>query len=135
MKVFLERVAQLLPVLGTNILTPIPGLKTPGKRLRCKIKNLIAYGNRTPNGFVVYKGSQCVEKLRPSAKDMAKNIKQGLIDSGALVLRDGFYEFTRDVEFNSPSRAANAVRGGSSNGLTCWRDAKGQKLRDIEASE
>jgi hypothetical protein len=40
-----------------------------------------------------------------------------MITDGSLVQKAGFYEFTRDAEFSSPSAAAAVVEGGSANGL------------------
>ena len=69
MEVFLEKIHQLLPVLGADALLPI-GSSSAGhaeKRiLVCNIKGLKATGHVTPTGFVVLKGSQAVFKERAS---------------------------------------------------------------------
>ena len=60
MEVFLGRIQQVLPVLGSDILTPIVGTKPKGGKkglLTCKNKGAIATGQRTESGFVVYEGS------------------------------------------------------------------------------
>ena len=57
MEVFLARIRQLLPVLGSDILAPIaqPAAKAqPGGVLFCRIKGAEARGQRTANGFVVF---------------------------------------------------------------------------------
>lgn len=36
-----------------------------------------------------------------------------------------------DVEFKSPSTAANFVTGNSTNGLVAWKDADGKKLKEL----
>jgi hypothetical protein len=41
--------------------------------------------------------------------------------------------FTVDTEFGSPSTAGCMVAGGSTNGLTAWKNAKGQTLKEIES--
>src|SRR5580658_5843991 len=69
MEVFLARVRQLLPVLGSDLLTPIgqPSAKAqPGGVLFCLIKGAEAQGQRTANGFVVFQGSTAVLEQRPS---------------------------------------------------------------------
>ena len=55
MEVFLEKIALLLPVLGTDILSPMAvPVGGPSDRLSAKIKGLVGYGQRTPSGFVVF---------------------------------------------------------------------------------
>src|SRR5262249_12263874 len=55
MEGFLGKIQTLLPVLGCNLL--IPKMQSPKKeRLICRIKGLVAYGARSQNGFVVFKG-------------------------------------------------------------------------------
>jgi len=70
MEVFLTRICQLLPVLGCDILTPLlkyEKSRTLGSSLTCSIKGLTATGQRTPNGFVVFKDSETTSDLRQSA--------------------------------------------------------------------
>ncbi len=137
MEVFLTRIQQLLPILGTNVLTS-PSSKNDAQaqkdRLRCKIKGLIATGWRTESGFVVVKGSQAVPDDRPSARDWSKQKRDQLLDRGVLERRSNHLLFKKDYEFSSPSAAAGIIRGGNSNGLTCWKDEKtGMPLKDLEA--
>jgi hypothetical protein len=71
---------------------------------------------------------------RESAKNWPAVIakRQELIANGTLIQKDGFYEFTRDVEFSSPSAAAAAIEGGSANGLIEWRTKDGRVLKDLD---
>lgn len=132
MDIFLDRILKLLPVMGTSLLSaPEADVKTADERLICKIKGLLAYGNRTDNGFNVYKGSQAVLEDRPSSV-RGRVRRKLLLDKGVLTGRDDCLIFTRDHEFSSPSLAAAAIRGGASNGLTCWRTKSGKKLKEIE---
>ncbi len=71
MEVFLSRIRQLLPVLGSDILAPIaqPAAQSqPGGVLFCRIKGAEARGQRTSNGFVVFHGSAAVLEERPSSE-------------------------------------------------------------------
>ena len=71
MEDFLERVRQLLPVLGSDILAPIAQTAVKGtlsQILLCEIKGAKGRGQRTANGFVVFQGSTAVLKERPSAE-------------------------------------------------------------------
>jgi hypothetical protein len=59
MEVFLAHVRQLLPILGSDLLTPIvqAAKEQPGGVLFCRIKGAEAKGQRTANGFVIFKDS------------------------------------------------------------------------------
>jgi len=48
-------------------------------------------------------------------------LRMKLVADGTLIEKDGFYVFTRDAEFSSPSAAASVIHGGGANGLTEWR--------------
>ena len=135
MDIFLDRILKLLPVLGTSLFSiPEVNKKSVTNKLICKIKGLIAYGNRTDNGFIVYKDSEAVLEDRASAV-RNKVRRQILLDKGVLVKQDNCLIFSRDHEFTSPSLAAAAIRGGASNGLTAWKTKEGKTLKEIEASE
>jgi hypothetical protein len=137
MEVFLARIRQLLPVLGSDILTPVTQTSAPpqpGGVLICRIKGAEARGQRTVNGFVVFSGSTAVLEERPSAESYPTVLaqrKQMVVD-GALVERDGFLAFTKDAEFSSPSAAAVVVHGGSANGLTAWKTEGGKTLKQLD---
>jgi len=59
-------------------------------------------------------------------------LRDKLIADGTLVQTDGFYLFTRDVEFSSPSAAASVIEGGSANGLIEWRTKDGRVLKELD---
>lgn len=138
MEVYLSRIRQVLPVLGSDLLSPISGsIKPvhPQPLLICKIKNAIAKGRRTESGFVVFAQSTAVLNIRPSAEAQYPNtvaLRQRLIQEKTLVERDGLFVFVKDVEFSSPSAAAAVVHGGSANGLTAWKGETGKTLKELE---
>jgi hypothetical protein len=137
MEVFLDRIRQLLPVLGFDILAPItqPAAKAqPGGVLFCRVKGAEARGQRTANGFVVFQGSSaCLEQRR-----LAENFpyvlaqRKQLIADGTLIEKSGFLVFTKDAEFSSPSAAAAVVHGGSANGLLVWKTKDGESLKQLD---
>jgi hypothetical protein len=138
MEIFLERIYQLMPVLGVDALLPIgstPSGNVERQILVCEIKGLKATGRLTPAGFVVLKDSQAVLQERPSAQQYPSAIapRRKLIEDGTLVEDGGHLRFTRDTEFSSPSAAATVVHGGSANGLLAWRNADGMTLKELEA--
>ncbi len=138
MEIFLERIHQLMPVLGADALLPIvstPTGETEKQILACEIKGLRATGRLTPSGFLVLKGSQAVLKERASAHQYPYTIasRRRLIEDGTLVEDNGHLTFTRDSEFSSPSAAATVVHGGSANGLLAWKNKDGKTLKELEA--
>jgi len=137
MEVFLTHIKQLLPVLGSDILSPITQAAAPvqpGGILYCKMKGAVARGQRTSNGFVVFKESTAVLQERPAAESYPTVLtrRKELIADGTLVEKDGFLKFSRDTEFSSPSAAAAVVHGGSANGLIQWRTEGGKSLKDLD---
>jgi hypothetical protein len=137
MEVFLSRIRQLLPVLGSDLLIPVaqPAAKQQsGGILFCCRKGAEGRGHRTPDGFVVLKGSTAVLQERESAEKWPATIaiRKRLIADGTLIQKDSFYQFTRDVQFSSPSAAAAVIEGGSANGLIAWRTEDGRNLKDLD---
>jgi len=138
MEIFLERIHQLMPVLGADALVPIGSMPSGNPEeqiLACEIKGLKATGRRTPTGFIVLKGSQAVLKERASAHQYPHTIasRKELIEDGTLVQDGARLRFTRDAEFGSPSAAATVVHGGSANGLLAWKTRDGKTLKELEA--
>lgn len=138
MEIFLERIHQLMPVLGADALLPIGSMPTGSAQeqmLVCEIKGLKATGHLIPTGFVVLKGSQAVLKERASAHQYPYTLasRKKLIEDGTLVKDGDHLVFSRDAEFSSPSAAATVVHGGSANGLLAWKTQDGKTLKEIEA--
>jgi len=138
MEVFLEKINQLLPVLGIDLLVPMAGSTTAdaptSKILYCEIKGLKATGFRSASGFLVQKGSEAVAVERPSSDKWpwTRNLRQRLKDDGVLHQSGDRLRFTKDIEFASPSAAAAVIHGGHANGLTAWKDASGKTLKELE---
>ena len=137
MEVFLARIRQLLPVLGSDLLAPIAqetAKSQPGGVLFCRMKGAVARGQRTVNGFVVFHDSTAVLEERPSTESypyVAAQRKQ-LIADGTLIEKDGYLVFTKDAEFSSPSAAAVVIHGGSANGLMAWKTEDGTSLKQLD---
>jgi len=139
MEIFLEKVNQLLPVLGVDLLVP-PATKkrsgSEGRGLLCEIKGLRARGHLSPDGIIVLKGSQAVLEERASTKKYPgpHNMRERLKEEGILRTESDHLVFTRDTEFSSPSAAASVIHGGHANGLTSWKDKQGRTLKEIESA-
>jgi hypothetical protein len=137
MEVFLARIRQLLPVLGSDILAPISQAAEklqPGGILFCRVKGAEARGQRTANGFVVFRGSTAVLEARPSADSYPYVLAQRkqLTAGGSLTEKNGFLTFAKDIEFSSPSAAAAVIHGGSANGLIAWKTQDGRTLKQLD---
>lgn len=138
MEVFLEKMRQVLPVLGVEAFVQKGKEDHDQEKERilfCKIKGLTAKGYLTPSGMVVMKGSQAVLEVRESSSKYPNVLVQrnNLIDEGVLVIASEAYVFSKDVEFSSPSAAAATIHGGSANGLTSWVGPSGVPLKQLQS--
>ena len=140
MEIFLAKIQQLLPVLGSELLTPLvtrdDEASAKSDKLICYIKGLEAFGKQTTTGFVILKGSRAILVERPSAATQhpfVVTLRQRLITDGTLIQDGDSLLFTKDTEFTSPSAAAAVVHGGGANGQTAWRNSQGKTLKNLEA--
>lgn len=86
-------------------------------------------GLYTPEGFVVLKGSVGRLENVASIKGTAGgNLRQRLLDTGVMRPEGATVVFERDHLFRSPSMAALALLGRTSNGWMDWKDAQGRTL-------
>lgn len=139
MEVFLEKICQLLPVLGVDLLVPASGAAIGAAAkvvLVCEIKGHKARGYRIPNGFLVLKGSEAVAHDRASSEKWPwpRNMREALKADGTLIEDGGRLVFTKDVEFAGPSAAAAVVHGGHANGLTALKTSDGRTLKELESA-
>jgi hypothetical protein len=139
MEIFLERIEQLLPALGVDVLVPMTsqaGAPNEKDLLYCEISGLKAIARLTPNGIVVLKDSQAAASLRPSAASYPwiVNSREQLLKDGILASSKEALVFQQDYEFSSPSAAAAIVHGGTANGRTAWKNGKGQTLKELESA-
>lgn len=137
MEIFLDRIHQLMPILGAEFLIPKSEPSTRRTRkndLFCEIKNVKARGRLLPTGFIVLKDSQAVLEERASTERFpyAHKLRQELLVNGKLKQETTCLRFMEDIEFSSPSSAAAVVHGGNANGLTAWKNSDGVTLKDIE---
>lgn len=138
MEIFLERIKQLLPALGVDVLVPVTsqaGTSKETQLLYCEINSLTATGRLTPNGIVVLEGSQAALSLRPSAANYPWIVasREKLLKEHVLVQSKDVLTFQQDHEFTSPSAAAAIIHGGTANGRTAWKDKKGRTLKALES--
>lgn len=93
------------------------------------LSNGVAKGKmRVQNGceYVVLEGSILDPKITSNESSIRKSRKEhadSLSEDGMVVIRD--------ITFNTPSGAANFIRGGACNGKTYWRTASDRPLSDF----
>jgi hypothetical protein len=139
MEIFLQKINQLLPVLGVELLVPVSSSTSrmsSKDSLLCEIKGLRARGRLVPNGLLILKGSEAVHQERPSVEKWPwpRDMRRKLMDEGALADKNDRLVFTKDVEFSSPSAAAAVVHGGHANALTAWKSSNGITLKEVESA-
>ncbi len=141
MEVYLEEIHQLLTVIGVEVLVPLTtSVSASGKAdvmmLYCETKGVKGMGYRIPNGMVVLPGSQVVLKEHPSAVKYPwpVNLRTQLKGQGTLKEAGTHLEFVQDYEFACPSAAAAVIHGGTTNGLTAWRNKDGKQLKELESA-
>jgi hypothetical protein len=137
-EVFLEKIKQILPVIGVELLVPASSAAIGASEkeiLTCEIKGFRARGHLIPNGFLILKDSKTVLHERASSQKWpwARNMRQKLKEDGVLAEQGDHLVFTKDAEFSSPSAAAAVVHGGHANGLIAWKNSKGKTLKEIES--
>ncbi|MBY0537786.1 DUF4357 domain-containing protein [Patescibacteria group bacterium] len=79
--------------------------------------------------LTVLKGSRAAFESKPSFSEHSYNsLRQELIAKNVLEENDGYYVFTSDYTFSSPSAAAAVVMGRSADGPSEWKNEEGNKL-------
>lgn len=91
-----------------------------------------AQGREIAEGFVVLEGSLARANEINSITSRTHNLRKDLKDRDVLRVDGKHLRFTQDYRFPSPSSAANVLVGGSANGRTAWKDAKGRTLKEIQ---
>ncbi len=128
---FLENLLLCLPPLGVSFLGPKSPKKQAGvQKFYLSSKGVHAEAELTAEGFVVKKGSQAVLKETRSLPQSYKRLRQRLVEAGILKTAGDHYVFTRDFVFSSPSAAAAAIRGGSTQGTTYWKTKDGTTFKE-----
>ena len=139
----LDEIEVLLPVLGFDVLRPAgqetvatknarqsqpsdaPSSGSPNNTFLFTESGTSARAREVNDEFVVLEGSLARRNETPSCSVGIHRRREQLIADGRLVpTENGFYHFTADTAFDSPSGAATAVYGGNVNGKLYWRHAE-----------
>ena len=95
--------------------------------LFCTRKETNATGFQNDTGFVVLKGAMITKELTSSCPEYTRKLREKLADK-----IDVGFRTTEDLQFSSPSAAANFVCGASCNGNDTWKTEDGTLLKDLE---
>lgn len=136
MEEYIEHVKMLVSTLGHKVFEEKREVKPKKDQNIFYIKaarGADAQGERTSDGFVVYKGSIASDSTTSSMANSSLRLRQALIDNGDLQLVEDNYVFTEDYIFSSPTTAAVIVMGRNANGLVEWKLADGKTLKEYEA--
>jgi hypothetical protein len=138
MEEYIEHVKMLVSTLGHKVFEEKREVKPKKDQNIFYIKaarGADAQGERTSDGFVVYKGSIAADSTTSSMAQSSMRLREALIDMKDLQLVSGNYVFTEDYIFSSPTTAAVIVMGRNANGLVEWKLADGKTLKEFEAVE
>lgn len=133
-----ETASTLLATLGHPLfdaLSAQPAGAAKPEVLYLNIKSSKGRGLYTPEGFVVLKGSVGVRTNVPSFKQSNIEFRSHLVETGVMKPVGDTVVFQKDHLFGSPSMAALALLGRTSNGWIEWRDEKGVTLDKLKRSE
>jgi hypothetical protein len=126
----------LLATLGYPLFTPVakPADEPAAKELfYCKAKGTDGRGLYTPEGFVVLKGSRGRRENVPSIVDTWDHrMRKKLLDAKVMTEEADSVVFQKDHLFRSPSTAAVALMGRTTNGWTKWRTVDGRTLDAVK---
>jgi hypothetical protein len=99
----------------------------------CRSSGANGQGLYTQEGFVVLKGSVGRRENVPSIVGTAgERLRDRLLESGTMRAEGDKVVFERDYLFKSPSMAALAVMGRTSNGWLDWKTKDGKTLDEVK---
>lgn len=124
-----------LPVVGVSFFEKSRGLTEKTQDLLLNAKKIKARGFEEAGGFVVRADSQAVKQEVASIPASASDLRKALLNQGIFEDAGTVYRLVQDYIFSSPSAAAAALLGSSSNGRTEWKDAEGRSLKEIQGAE
>lgn len=93
---------------------------------------LSAVGFWDGNTMLVKAGSQAARNHTKHQENYYVNLQRKLIAAGKLVSSGSNLVFAQDHRFDSPTAAANIVKGSSLNGREAWLDPDGLNINDHE---
>ena len=125
----------LLTSLGYPVFDAVGGATANTKAQEVfylKVAGSDGRGIYTPEGFVVLKGSRGNRANVPTFSEANQRFRQRLLDSGVMRDDGDTIVFEKDHLFGSPSMAACALLGRTSNGWKEWKSEDGVTLHELK---
>ena len=126
----------LLATLGYPLFDPVAKSSNDSKMeelFYCKASGANGTGLYTQEGFVVLKGSTGRKENVPSLAGTAgEQLRARLLESKVMHVEGDTVVFDRDHLFRSPSMAALALMGRTSNGWIDWKNKDGKTLDAVK---
>ena len=137
MEIF-ETGQSLLATLGYPLFDPVGGTRNSDAARHpylCTAAGADGRGLYTSEGFVVLAGSSGRrENVKSIQGTSMERMRDKLISTGIARVEGDRIVFAKDHLFNSPSTAAIALLGRSSNGWETWKLADGRTLDQVHRS-
>jgi len=129
---FVDHAKIVMGVLGHKLFEPLNSSKEKENPDIFELKQGItdAKGQRTSDGFVLFKGSYINLKI---AKTCPENSKKQRDLHASKISEDGVLQ--EDILLRSPNEAASFVTGCAINARKAWKTTDGKCLSDVEISE
>ena len=124
----------MLATLGYPLFEPVAkATERKDDVFYCRSSGANGRGLYTQEGFVVLKGSMGRRENVPSIIGTAgERLRERLLESRVMRADGDKVVFERDHLFKSPSMAALAVMGRSSNGWIDWKTKDGKTLDEVK---
>jgi hypothetical protein len=101
----------------------------------CRGRGVEGRGEYLEDGFLVLAGSEASKSETASSQGgWVSRVRERLLQAGILVDSGNRYTFAEDHLFGTPSAAAVAVLGRTTNGWTKWKDVEGRTLDALKRS-
>ena len=124
----------LLATLGYPVFDPVGSSVEPAGRelFYCTVSGINGRGLYTPEGFVVLKGSVGRKDNVPTFSPSNQRFRSKLVEAGVMREVGPTVVFQKDHLFGSPSMAAIALLGRTSNGWKEWKSKDGTTLDELK---
>lgn len=139
MEEFIHNLKIVLGTLGHKVLEPIKIQLSQASAptlsqyiFSFTVKGLLAKGQQTDDGFVLFKNSQVSDLFNPSMPGKLAQLKKDWVKDGTLTKTENHYLLTKDLLLSSSSYAAALVAGTARSGPQSWLNDNGDSLKIIE---
>lgn len=124
----------LLATLGYPVFDPVGAsvASTGHDIFFCTVSGIDGRGLYTPEGFVVLKGSVGRKDNVPTFSPSNQRFRSKLVEAGVMREVGATVVFEKDHLFGSPSMAAIALLGRTSNGWKEWKSKDGTTLDELK---